>query len=967
MKKTKSALLKSTLALMLCFALLIGTTFAWFTDSLTSSKNIIQSGNLDIEMYWTDDLSSGVWHNVEEAQYNTIFNYDNWEPGYTDVKYVKIVNNGSLALNYKLAITPEGAVGKLAEVINVYFAESAVDLQDRSDLSNLSAVGLLNNVLDNGAMAEGTLLADGQYSPLHPSGEVVMTFAMNMITSAGNEYQNETSGEFTITALATQAPIESDSFGSDYDSAATFPKILKSTKITESVTPDNGKVPAGGLTMQGNGITAVLPEGVVLEDGTTEVTLKITPLEKTTSGVVAVENELLMPVDIHIDGVADTNNVPIIIDLGSVLPKNMNIGNYYLYHMEDGVREDMTLVDGKANLVNHNDFTYDPVTGEVSVAIATFSEFVFYANYSNPWSGAADYTWYNTPAGQKYYVIANADQLYAFSKIVGGMADGIDQDSFKDKYVELAANINLAGGNVTVDGEKTKVFYPIGYYNTSSGIYDRDDGVVEGLEGVKSSVNAFMGTFDGNGYTITNFYQNTWAMFGDYNNGYTGTPNYYKDAMGLFGYVENGVVKDLTVDRFTCDGEFTPTGVIAAFADNATFQNIAITNCNPKVYNTGNGGIVGIGGTEGDDAANAINFEYITVDNTNTITALWGSWDVACGGLMGMFRGNGKVNMTNCHVAAKIDVFNDVCGNYQYYWYRYSGMLIGTNFNMTTDDKGYTVPETENFSATNCTVQFEEWNDYYYCELVANSLASYTHDHQFSRLTQIADVSEIQDAEGNWNTTGNFLVIDGEGNKSCYHIVKGENGNLVEHTHDSAGEEVVGGETVKVEDKRIVYLPFNQLFTGYGWGVKHIPITGRDENTFPGITVLADDRTIKSTTKFAAADNALAEVENDKEYTVSQFFKAIDVDDKIDVTTTSHVRVTISRKLVDDQGNSVYTTAGGQFEPNNDNWQDGIITFNGTGTVYVIIQDYFYCVPTVIEVVVNFGESGSDNEWGEWD
>ena len=102
--------------------------------------------------------------------------------------------------------------------------------------------------------------------------------------------------------------------------------------------------------------------------------------------------------------------------------------------------------------------------------------------------------------------------------------------------------------------------------------------------------------------------------------------------MGLFGYVLNGTVKNLTVDNFSCDGEFTPTGVIAAYAVNSTFENIAVTNCNPGVYHTGNGGIVGIGGNSDDESDKKLTFKNITVDNTNKISALWGSRDVACGG-----------------------------------------------------------------------------------------------------------------------------------------------------------------------------------------------------------------------------------------------------------------------------------------------------------------------------------------------
>lgn len=65
---TKQALFISVLALVLCISMLLGTTYAWFTDSVTSVGNIIKSGNLDLEMYWTDDLGSGQWYNVEDEK-----------------------------------------------------------------------------------------------------------------------------------------------------------------------------------------------------------------------------------------------------------------------------------------------------------------------------------------------------------------------------------------------------------------------------------------------------------------------------------------------------------------------------------------------------------------------------------------------------------------------------------------------------------------------------------------------------------------------------------------------------------------------------------------------------------------------------------------------------------------------------------------------------------------------------------
>ncbi len=930
MKKTKNSLLHSVIALLLCISMLIGTTFAWFSDKISSSNNIITAGNLDLEMYWTDDLNSGEWRNVEEDGHNTIFNYDNWEPGYTDVKYIKLVNAGELALNYKLSLTPQNGVGKLAEVINVYFAEGGVNVEQRSDLKNLKVIGLLNNVLNGGATADGTLLAAEQSSPLHPSGEVIVTMAMNMIITAGNEYQNEDAGQFTITALATQAPFEQDSFGSDYDSKAEMPTILTPGKVSVNVTPDNGKVPTDGVTLNGDGISAFVPAGVTMEDDADKLTLSVTPLKNTTSDITVVNNEVLIPVDVHIDGVAEDNTVPIVIELGEVLPKYMNMGNYHLFHVEDGTTSKMTLVNDASELTAHNTFTYDPLTGEVSVAMTSFSEVAMVADTSKAWQGKVDYDWYDVSKTE--LTVANADQLHAFSQIVGGMAAGIARDSFEGKTVKLLSDINLNHGNVVSDEEKgsatTTIFYPIGYNNNKEFVSKNNCNRPTTVEtNVESTVYSFEGVFDGDGHTISNFYQNTWEMFGDYNDGYSGTPNYYKDAMGLFGYVVNGSVKNLTVDKFESDGEFTPTGVIAAYAVNSKFENIAITQCNPRVYNTGNGGIIGIAGRE-HETKETITLKNITVDNTNIISALWGSWDVACGGLIGMYRGNVDENgdstgdtvyFDNCHVAAQIDVYNDVCANYQYYAYRYAGMIIGSIRHNTTNEEGKVIPNMKGISAEKCTVNFGDWNDYFYCEFEENTMASYSEDYQFSRVPN----DEIDISKGK------------------------EQATCIGHNHTDA------------EDKQAVYLPFHQLFTGFSWGVNSIGL-----KEYSGIVtdlgIIEGDQN-ESAEKFVSkfTNDYLYRVGNQNTVYLETLFQAntelYDEDEKPKsdengkklAREISDSGVYVSIDKVDENSN-----VSGTFKPNTTDWMQGTIEFSGTGVVKVTIQDYDFCQPTILYLEV---------------
>ena len=119
MKTTKKSLFASIVALLLCLSMLLGTTFAWFSDSVKSENNIITTGELKIGMYWSKNNVD--WQIAEGDTANPIFSHDNWEPGYTEVRYIKVTNEGSLAFEYQMLLDPNGEVDKLAEVIDVSF------------------------------------------------------------------------------------------------------------------------------------------------------------------------------------------------------------------------------------------------------------------------------------------------------------------------------------------------------------------------------------------------------------------------------------------------------------------------------------------------------------------------------------------------------------------------------------------------------------------------------------------------------------------------------------------------------------------------------------------------------------------------------------------------------------------------------------------------------------------------------
>lgn len=217
-KQTKKALLLSVLMLVVCLSMLLGTTYAWFTDSASSDANIIQAGNLDVKMEWavgTADPATTSWNATEGTEAQPIFNNNKWEPGYAEVRHIKISNKGSLALKYKVLFKANGQVSDLANVIDVYYADPAVKVSSKVDLANMAKLGTLTQVLASlGETGNGELLADQADT---------ITLALVMQETAGNEYAGKSIGDsFTIQVLATQLSDENDSFGKDYDKDAEY-------------------------------------------------------------------------------------------------------------------------------------------------------------------------------------------------------------------------------------------------------------------------------------------------------------------------------------------------------------------------------------------------------------------------------------------------------------------------------------------------------------------------------------------------------------------------------------------------------------------------------------------------------------------------------------------------------------------------------------------------------------------------
>ena len=696
MKKTLRSLFLSGISILLCLSMLAGSTFAWFTDEVKSGNNVIMAGNLDIEMYWSKNLENGTWINAEDANSEPVFNYDKWEPGYAEIRYIKIKNAGNLAFKYALSIIPDGEVSKLADVLDVYYVENATaNIADRAALKAMTPKGTLRDAIDgkiptNGAIIPaGKTAENGEYV-----GETVIAIAIKMREEAGNEYKKLSIGDtFSLKLTATQYDYEKDSFGSDYDENAQWPVLApgETFTATTTVTPNaEGKIDSDVTVGNTNGdIYANVPAGVQMADGATSLKLTVGALSETESNVTATNrSEVLRSVDVHIDGVAENNTVPMAITLNAILPTGLNKNNVKLYHVENGATVEMTLVD---NPVNHNEFSYDPATGNVVMTIASFSEIVAYGDTEAAWDGeGVDSTWYN--ANAKVLTIANAEQFVYFRDLVDS---GV---TFSGKTVQLSSDIYLGGHN----------FDPIGWGYVNSA-WNRD--YVEGK--------VFQGTFDGQGYTIYGLYQNGWDLEDPDGDGKQDADYTYTNCGGgLFASAYNATFKNLKINGANIRYECVEIGVLVGLAQGGcTFENINIAGCKIANYQRPAGGVVGEVSPaieNGEAVENTHVFKNIYVDSNTVVGSLWGDFDAPVGGVIGAYWDDASktsVEMDNVTVACRLDVYNDVTSTYQWYAYRRAGMLIGN----TDQADGHTATATY-LKCTDVVVCYGEWANYQYCE-----------------------------------------------------------------------------------------------------------------------------------------------------------------------------------------------------------------------------------------------------------
>ena len=417
-KSTKRALLGSVMAMVLCLAMLVGATFAWFTDTASTGVNKIQAGNLDVALEMQN--ADGKWVSAEGKTLDFVKAADAkgeailWEPGCTyELPELRVVNNGNLALKYKVAITGINGSAKLNEAIEWTIGDVAMGAEQH--------------------------LAAGESN--------AFTIKGHMKESAGNEYMNESIDGIAITVVATQDTVESDSFDKDYDAGAEYPVVAVANVNTNGDTVLKDKE-------EDHTIQVTVPAGA-LDEGVQSLKLEVVK-SATPAGVQVASTESSQSYEVTMkdqSGNAVSTN-------GTLMTVEMNVGKnrtaLKLYHDGEKMTNDIgTLTDAADHYV------YDAGTGYVTMKVSHFSPFtaVFARDY---WTDhAAD--GYATPVdtADKVVTVASAEELALFAKEVTD-----DGKNYSGYTLDLTNDVDL--------GEY--LWKPINGYKRLSGIVVNGNG-----------------------------------------------------------------------------------------------------------------------------------------------------------------------------------------------------------------------------------------------------------------------------------------------------------------------------------------------------------------------------------------------------------------------------------------------------------------------------------------------------------
>ena len=344
-KTTRRAFMLSLLSLLLCSSMLVGTTFAWFTDSVTSTNNIIQAGNLDVDVYYGDPADKKSIEGAEKLFTDVTL----WEPGVVACENVTVANLGTLAVKYKMSISFSN------------YNSVLVDGKAEYALPDILQVGLVPGGVDKSLGREAVAAAVTQWYPMEDceweeellggTNDETVGVVIRWDPSDEDNNWNLNNGKKTddgkdhlyvdlgVTLVATQLASESDSFDNTYDKEAEYPIVVGGTLEEGSTT---------GLTLNAGRVTVTVPAGS--PGGSYKLSVNSLKLATDANDITTLDTDFA----VLKDGAATSGvdyQVELDLDLMSKIEKLTHKG------------EEIT------------NYSYDPFTGAIRFVTDSFSPF----------------------------------------------------------------------------------------------------------------------------------------------------------------------------------------------------------------------------------------------------------------------------------------------------------------------------------------------------------------------------------------------------------------------------------------------------------------------------------------------------------------------------------------------------------------------------------------------------------------
>jgi len=368
-KSTKRALLMSALSLLMCISMFIGSTFAWFTDSVTSANNVIHSGTLDVVLEYKTNWSDE-WTTVDE---NTKLFKDGalYEPGYTEVVYLRVSNAGSLALKYMLSFNianEESSTNVYNEEFKLsdYLQIGSYGQDEYSSGANYADILMpimfgnrekaLESVDLNTLSSANPIIRDNV--PLLPGEDTAQVYALvlTMPEAVGNEANTKVGVEapyieLGIRLYATQYTHEEDSFDNQYDANVDEPDVheIHNAADFSKAFEEGGQAIIENMDLSGE--NAVYGELAV--DKSLALNTNNSTIAKQDDKDYAIVN--YGNLEITGNGTIQTEFKGSIENWGKLYINNLNIdvqGTKYGFHVKDGEVEinDLTLTAQRGGL-----------------------------------------------------------------------------------------------------------------------------------------------------------------------------------------------------------------------------------------------------------------------------------------------------------------------------------------------------------------------------------------------------------------------------------------------------------------------------------------------------------------------------------------------------------------------------------------------------------------------------------------